>query len=602
MALVGGAGAAMIVFPSSAAASPLPLAVVDVFLTTSPANLTILVDNISAPSPQTYAWANGSDHLVAVESPQTFGSTRYVFSDWSDGGSLLHLFHVDNATTLVARFSTEFLANISTSPLALEMTVDNAIISSPAEFWWAEGSTHAIQPIEVNYPTPDVEYAGFAWTDGGAVRRTFVVVGPLQFLGVYRTTFYLLTLEAPPAAGATCSYTSCWYPSGDTARFSFAAPPESATSTREHYGGWTATPGNGSVDPSTAGAILMDGPNHITAVWSTQHYLAIDAGVGRASGWGWYDEGQNASVMLDSVEVSAGGQTWRFEGWTGAVTSTASQVALQMDGPKTLTATWRIAPTGAQAPTQAGAILIGVVIAAIAGGAVASTRRGEYALGALLVPLFTRMQRDEVRNQFTRGRILQFIEDHPGTGYGHLRRRLALSNGACAYHLRVLERNSDIRRVVEGSAVRFYTAGYKFDAEALPPLAYFQRRILEEIIEAGSVDFKQLSQSLASRGEAVTATNLGYHLTVLAREKHLIETRRKGRKTIYYLEGERREALRARLKAEYGVDEAMDAAALSRSAVRVGEGREPASGGEPAGTTKSNTPSGERSPDGREGI
>jgi len=219
----------------------------------------------------------------------------------------------------------------------------------------------------------------------------------------------------------------------------------------------------------------------------------------------------------------------------------------------------------------AGAAPVGVVALVIAGAVVLSTPRGEYALGGLLVPLFTRLRRDEVRNQFTRGRLLQFVEENPGASYTRIRRKLSLSNGACAYHLLVLERNGELRRVVQGASVRFYGVNYKFDAEALPPLAYFQRRILETVVEAGSATFAELGEMLAARGLEVTEANLGYHLKVLARRKQLISTRREAGKTVYYVEGEHREFLRRRLKEELGVDEAMDMAAISGAEVAKGD-------------------------------
>ncbi len=696
-------GLLIISFPSAGGA--VPLSTVDVTFTTSPPNLTIVVDNVTIRSPQTYSWANGSDHTISVDTPQSLETARYVFSNWSDGGLLQHTLHVDNATTLVAGFSTEFPVNISISPAGLELTVDNATYSTPVEFWWAAGSSHDIFPIEIQIAPPGVRNSAFSWLDGSSARRRVAVDGPLRLQGAYEGTEYFLTLSAPPSAGAGCSLSDCWYPSRDSGLFHVTPPAENGSATREHYLGWRLLPALGPLSPATNGSVFMDGPRTIAFEWVTQHALTINSPFGGASGDGWYADGAEADVALAMATETQGDQRQLFVAWSGAVNSTAANLSVRMDGPKVLSAAWRTqylvavdaspaSATGAgwydpgevavvtlqSQPTNTsdtrwtfrgwtGAVnspnasvevpiasglgvravwlreyLLSVVsdhgkplgggwypegslaavsipemdvvdqvghfvfagwegaaggasanasimmdgpktafarwsaapggpftllpaVAALAGvlaGAIVvlSTPRGQVALGATAIPLFTRLRSDDVRNQFTRGRLLQFIEDNPGANYAHVRRRLALSNGACAYHLRVLERNGDIRRVVSGMSVRFYGATYTFDEEALPPLSFVQRRVLQELVDAGSANFGELSRMLEAHGEAVTDTNLGYHLNVLAREKELISTRREGRKTIYFLEGERRERLRTRLREEYGVDEAMDAAAL----------------------------------------
>lgn len=690
-----------------------PLALVNVTIETAPPNLTIVVDGVRLESPQTFAWENGSDHLVGTDAFMTSGGRREVFSNWSDGGQIEHTFHVDGPALLLATFSTEYRSNVTTVPAGLRLTVDLTYYLSPVEFWWAEGSVHDVRPDEIQATPEGVRYTMAGWGDGGPPRRTVVADGPKDLVASFVATDYLLTLEAPSFASAACSYPECWYGVGDTATFWFTPPPENGSSTRARYQGWTVSPGNGSPNTSTSGSILMDGPKRvdslwlmehlltvtglrgelmisewytdgesaavslnatevyegevrwvftrwsgalnttsptfevmmdspkqvtslwreqfalylelgpgsalgggwydpgsvavvslnetfvespgsqwsfegwagavnstsarlelrvdapieIRALWSARHYLTVVSEHGQPLGGGWYDEGEVAAVSISSLEVEAGGERLRFAGWDGAGGGSAPAVTVLMDGPRTVTARWERAPPPfaidpLAALAVAGSLIAGTIV-------VLSTPRGEYVAASLSVPLFTRLRRDEVRNQFTRGRILQYIEDHPGANYAHIRRRLGLSNGACAYHLRVLERHGDIRRLVSGVSVRFYGTDYKFDAEALPPLAYVQRRILEELVAAGSATFGELSQALEARGEAVTDTNLGYHLNVLAREKELIDTRREGRKTIYFLDGDRREFIRQRLIAEYGVDEAMDAAALSRSASPV---------------------------------
>ncbi|HKZ59347.1 MAG TPA: kelch repeat-containing protein [Candidatus Thermoplasmatota archaeon] len=203
-----------------------------------------------------------------------------------------------------------------------------------------------------------------------------------------------------------------------------------------------------------------------------------------------------------------------------------------------------------------------------------SNSRGREALAAtLFAPLFTRLRRDEVRNQVNRGRILQLVDDHPGMTFSQIGHRLQLSSGASAYHLRVLERSGEIRRVVQGVSARFYPPGYRVDPGALPPLSQVQRKILEIIVERREATFGQVATLLDSRDVHVTEKNIAYHLRTLVRKKGLVETRREAGRTLYSVDGGRRESLRGRLIEEAQADGAMDAMA-SKAQMEASAARE----------------------------
>jgi predicted transcriptional regulator len=208
---------------------------------------------------------------------------------------------------------------------------------------------------------------------------------------------------------------------------------------------------------------------------------------------------------------------------------------------------------GPPPPADGGAsILAGIsLVAVLAVGLFASTSRGGTALSAaVLVPLFTRLRKEEVRNQYNRGRMIQFIEDHPGASFTDVRGRLGLSHGACAYHLRVLERNLEVRRVVHGASARYYPYRFRVDPEGLPPLTDLQHKILEVVVSVGSATYGQLAEEVARRGVEVTDKNLAYHLRTLARKRGLISVRRDGKNATYFVEEDRRERIRERLAAE----------------------------------------------------
>ncbi|MCK5251740.1 MAG: PKD domain-containing protein, partial [Thermoplasmata archaeon] len=73
----------------------------------------------------------------------------------------------------------------------------------------------------------------------------------------------------------------------------------------------------------------------------------------------------------------------------------------------------------------------------------AATEPGKYWFGLLGAPLFTKTE--DVLDNKTRHALLGIIVTNPGIHYSALREEFGLANGAAAYHLDVLERESFIR-------------------------------------------------------------------------------------------------------------------------------------------------------------
>lgn len=220
--------------------------------------------------------------------------------------------------------------------------------------------------------------------------------------------------------------------------------------------------------------------------------------------------------------------------------------------------------------TQAAGTVAPVVVLILVASTAAVMPGVPFAVLTLLaVPLFTRLRKDDVRNQMNRGRLLQFIADRPGASFSQLKRGLGMPNGACAYHLQVLARSGEIRRVVEGAAVRFYPADHTFEVDALPPLSYFQRQILELLVALPSGTAGAIGAGLRAKGFGVTDKNLGYHLRVLTREKELVSTRREEGKAFYFIEDEDRAYLARRLQEEARVDDTLEKVAASDAGPRA---------------------------------
>jgi hypothetical protein len=141
---------------------------------TAPSGRSIVVDNVTYSTPQTFHWAAGSNHTIATGSPQTGNAgTRFNFANWSDGGALSHAITVpSSSTTYTANFTTQYQLTISNSP-----TIGGT--SSPASGTFFDAGQ--VVPITA---TPDTTYYKFtSW--GGPVASfvsastTVTMTGPI---------------------------------------------------------------------------------------------------------------------------------------------------------------------------------------------------------------------------------------------------------------------------------------------------------------------------------------------------------------------------------------------------------------------------------------
>ena len=125
----------------------------------------------------------------------------------------------------------------------------------------------------------------------------------------------------------------------------------------------------------------------------------------------------------------------------------------------------------------------------------AGTEVGKYRLLVLFLPLYTRLNRDEVLDNELRGMIRGCILADPGIHYKAIVRRLDLTNGTAAYHLRTLEREGFVVSRNDGHLKRFYPAGMK-PAEAPPRLGRLERIIYESVREREGMSQREIARTL----------------------------------------------------------------------------------------------------------
>ena len=179
-------------------------------------------------------------------------------------------------------------------------------------------------------------------------------------------------------------------------------------------------------------------------------------------------------------------------------------------------------------------IIVFTIMAIMAVGLISSTSiailSGEAArlsiYLAIIGPIIGITQRGE-GGIFTRGRILGFIEAHPGIHFSALRDALSLGNGVTAHHIQILEKEGRIISWIDGKLRRFASSGVDQNRleEIQNPVVGMQVAILQILADSDNLGIK--SGELRAKLET-SRQLLSYHMKQLTQRK-FVESSGKGR-------------------------------------------------------------------------
>jgi len=158
----------------------------------------------------------------------------------------------------------------------------------------------------------------------------------------------------------------------------------------------------------------------------------------------------------------------------------------------------------------------------------ALTDRGRAGLFLFLVPLYTRLRREQILDHETRGMIRGYVLANPGSHFNAIKDSLDLNNGTLAYHLNVLEKEGIIRSVKDGKFRRFFPSEMKIPNNGELPTKV-QRLILEIVLETPAISQKEISRILG-----LSQSTVSYHLDRL-KELSLVRAERQGMQLCYYV-------------------------------------------------------------------
>ncbi len=144
-------------------------------VSTVPEGLRVIVDGQLCTAPQEFAWAPGSRHTLATESPQPGAAgVRYVFKEWSDDGAQSHSIIASGTGFYTAYFGTEYAVVAAVEPAG-----SGLVQLVPPGGWYEPGSSVSIQAL----PDSGLGYVFAGWSGDLTSRdnpASLLVDGPKQ--------------------------------------------------------------------------------------------------------------------------------------------------------------------------------------------------------------------------------------------------------------------------------------------------------------------------------------------------------------------------------------------------------------------------------------
>ena len=316
--------------------------VATITVTTDPAHLPVTVDGATTTGPAVFGWIVGSAHEIGVPSlaPGETG-TRFLWTNWSDGGAIVHTITADADRTITAYFQKQDEVKVDTSPKGLEVLVDGVPTTAATSFWWNEGSTHSVEATSPQ-PVSDVKrYVWSSWSDGGARTHSFSVSDPVTLTATFGDEEAMRVSTSPDGRtfsvnGASYSAaTSFWFAPGSQVILSVPTT-QSAPGTRYQFQGW-------SDGGDATHVVAFSGAMSVEARFSVQYYLNVSSPVPGATGSGWYPAGSTVVATAPSAMYATGpGQRLAFLRWAeDASGSGLTSDPILMDGPKEAVAEYR---------------------------------------------------------------------------------------------------------------------------------------------------------------------------------------------------------------------------------------------------------------------
>ncbi|UCH88916.1 MAG: winged helix-turn-helix transcriptional regulator [Thermoplasmata archaeon] len=153
-----------------------------------------------------------------------------------------------------------------------------------------------------------------------------------------------------------------------------------------------------------------------------------------------------------------------------------------------------------------------------------NTEAGRYGFLSFVMPLYSKMRREDLLLHETREMVYDYVKSHPGEHFRSIMNKLSLTNGTLAHHLYTLEKQEFIKSERDGPYKRFYPRGYIFDGSVME-VNGIQKKILDTIEVHPGITQKRLASALT-----ISPPTVNYHIKTLVGAR-LVELQRNGKET-----------------------------------------------------------------------
>jgi predicted transcriptional regulator len=174
-------------------------------------------------------------------------------------------------------------------------------------------------------------------------------------------------------------------------------------------------------------------------------------------------------------------------------------------------------------------LLFGFVVTLSAAGVLfLLTEVGKVALFYYVFLLYTRIKKEYVLDNFTRGEIFGYIKANPGVHFSEIKRALELKNGSLAYHIKTLEKRELIVSRRDRGYKRFYPKTMKLPERNIRELIPVQRNIMHIVKDSPGISQTAIAEKLDISFQLVH-----YHVKILRDSEYLI-LEKDGKQTYCY--------------------------------------------------------------------
>ncbi|MHA2069040.1 MAG: InlB B-repeat-containing protein, partial [Candidatus Thorarchaeota archaeon] len=254
---------------------------------------------------------------------------RLHFDQWRDDVTTLYrMFYLNSDKVLYGDYSRQNY-----------VTVDSLYGSPQGEGWYDQGTrvTISVDPSDQVNATTRFVFDGWS---GDVVSSnptySFTVNSPKEVTASWKPQYFVEVSSKP--SGGVVNATSDWWDPQSFITIEADEVVNVGDNKMLLFSHWS-----GDVSSSTRIInLFIDSPKSVVVNWNARYFVEVNSPYGDSSGQGWYDDGSDVTVFVDSeVSVSSGTRAI-FQSWSGDISSSDSTVIFKADSPLILTANWII--------------------------------------------------------------------------------------------------------------------------------------------------------------------------------------------------------------------------------------------------------------------